>query len=366
MDSYHKQVTVLSPYSLSPNMVGVLMNLAWLIGDEVDLHLITGGDSLPSSVRRSYSLYRVPSSRLDQGGLGFAMKALNRYLRDNRPDLLMNVGQPFPLGVSVVLNGMRFGIPTLLRVTGNYMDEAKLKGGWRRLKTRVVHRYLLNFIYRQSSLAVPVGHYLAKRMIECGFEPEAVVPQPQPFNPEPFSPLYGQDKKERKIELGLRPDRSTILFVGRLTRKKGADRVQEIVQRVLPESNDFQFCLLGEGPYRDRFRRFETANVRCPGRIPRENVHRYFQVADLLLHPTRSDALPNVVLEALASETPVAASPVGEIPDYVGFTTTDVGEYVDYIISGKWKTGGPPEMLKKDKQKEVYMNLIKETIGRHG
>jgi len=44
-------------------------------------------------------------------------------------------------------------------------------------------------------------------------------------------------------------------------------------------------------------------------------VARYYQAADLYLHPARADTFPTTVLEALARGTPVVASAVGGIPE---------------------------------------------------
>ena len=44
---------------------------------------------------------------------------------------------------------------------------------------------------------------------------------------------------------------------------------------------------------------------------------RYYQAADLYLHPTRSDTFPTTILEALACGIPVVASAVGGIPEQI-------------------------------------------------
>jgi glycosyltransferase involved in cell wall biosynthesis len=46
-------------------------------------------------------------------------------------------------------------------------------------------------------------------------------------------------------------------------------------------------------------------------------VARFYQAADLYLHPARADTFPNTVLEALACGTPVVATAVGGIPEQV-------------------------------------------------
>ena len=46
-------------------------------------------------------------------------------------------------------------------------------------------------------------------------------------------------------------------------------------------------------------------------------VARYYQAADVYVHPSRADTFPNTVLEALACGTPVIASKVGGIPEQI-------------------------------------------------
>ena len=48
-----------------------------------------------------------------------------------------------------------------------------------------------------------------------------------------------------------------------------------------------------------------------------QQVARYYQAADLYLHPARADTFPTTILEALACGTPIVASAVGGIPEQV-------------------------------------------------
>ena len=48
-----------------------------------------------------------------------------------------------------------------------------------------------------------------------------------------------------------------------------------------------------------------------------KKVARFYQAADLYIHPARADTFPTTVLEALACGTPVVASAVGGIPEQI-------------------------------------------------
>lgn len=69
------------------------------------------------------------------------------------------------------------------------------------------------------------------------------------------------------------------------------------------------------------------------------NVYDYFRWCDLLIHPSDTEGLPRVVMEAMALKKPVIANAVGGVTDYVingytGFLThyNDVDEYVNKIL----------------------------------
>jgi glycosyltransferase involved in cell wall biosynthesis len=92
---------------------------------------------------------------------------------------------------------------------------------------------------------------------------------------------------------------------------------------------------------RDGFRARETINV---GRInEEEKLAHLFAAGDLFAAPFAEDNLPNVVLEALACGTPVAAFAAGGIPEAVeheknGFLApvgdaSDLGRGLAWILS---------------------------------
>ena len=57
--------------------------------------------------------------------------------------------------------------------------------------------------------------------------------------------------------------------------------------------------------------------VRWAGALPNAEVAEWYRAADVFVLPTRSEGTPNVVLECMASGTPVVASRVGGIPEVI-------------------------------------------------
>lgn len=73
-----------------------------------------------------------------------------------------------------------------------------------------------------------------------------------------------------------------------------------------------------------------------------KDVKPFFQNAHILVHPTYTEGLPRVIMEAMVHSVPVIANPVGGVNDYIldgytGFLTNynDIDDFVDKIIALK-------------------------------
>lgn len=73
--------------------------------------------------------------------------------------------------------------------------------------------------------------------------------------------------------------------------------------------------------------------------INKNNVIDFFKCADVVIHPSDTEGLPRVVMEAMILQKPVIANAVGGVTDYIldgftGFITkyNNVDDYVRYIM----------------------------------
>ena len=83
----------------------------------------------------------------------------------------------------------------------------------------------------------------------------------------------------------------------------------------------FQFVLVGSGSHQSKIRnQFSDEDVKLPRYIPRNQIGKYYGATTVYVHPSRSEGLPLVILEALQSGTPVVAREAGD----VGFVLEDV------------------------------------------
>jgi len=111
-----------------------------------------------------------------------------------------------------------------------------------------------------------------------------------------------------------------ILFAARLDPVKRPLLIADIAKELakLRPQRDFRFSVAGDGPEKRRFeqrvRRLGLSAVfDFRGQV--DDLAPLYAAADLVILPSRSEGVPLVVLEALASGRPVITSKVGSIPE---------------------------------------------------
>jgi len=118
-------------------------------------------------------------------------------------------------------------------------------------------------------------------------------------------------------------DRSGIVgYIGRLSEEKGVLNFINAIIPVLKERKDVSFMLCGKGSLSDEIRSLirnedVEAHVKLRGWVPHDDVPQYLNELKLVILPSVTEGLPNILLEAMACGTPVLATSVGAIPDVV-------------------------------------------------
>jgi glycosyltransferase involved in cell wall biosynthesis len=112
----------------------------------------------------------------------------------------------------------------------------------------------------------------------------------------------------------------SILFAARLDAVKRPLLVADIAKALmaLRPQGDFRVTVAGDGPERERFEPYVHKlglQARFDFRGQVDDLAPLYAACDVVILPSRSEGVPLVVLEALASARPVVASKVGAIPE---------------------------------------------------
>ncbi len=123
------------------------------------------------------------------------------------------------------------------------------------------------------------------------------------------------------------------LFVGRFERRKGMEELHQAIQKLRTSHAEFHFI----GPIPE-IKKIADSRVIYHGALDKQDaVRALFQTCDVLICPSYSEGMPNVILEAMASGLAILATDVGAINLLVGaengilFKLEDLNKLETYI-----------------------------------
>lgn len=229
-------------------------------------------------------------------------RAVGQILRRLEPDIVHAVGMP-PYRMTL---GWRRGIHlTTLRndCPADYPDQYGKRVG------PVLARLDLGLIRRQAARGEPfVVCSESLRQIyrtRCGLDFPCICNGVELA----LWPEAGPDRANLRARLGLPEEKILFVYGGGFIQRKNQ---QEAIEGFLKMKGraGAALVLLGEGPNLEPLRRTfgEAEGVLFPGRVT--NVSDYLRASDVYLTTSRSEGLPNGVLEAMACGLPVLASDI--------------------------------------------------------
>lgn len=113
---------------------------------------------------------------------------------------------------------------------------------------------------------------------------------------------------------------NVVTYVGRLSAEKGIINFARAIPLVASQHSDVEFVIVGTGillsKVEEELRDF-ASRVKIAGWIAHEKLPDFLNETKLLVVPSYTEGLPNIVLEAMACNTLVLATSVGGIPDII-------------------------------------------------
>jgi len=111
-------------------------------------------------------------------------------------------------------------------------------------------------------------------------------------------------------------------YIGRLSGEKGVQNFTQALPTILGDQKDLRVLIGGDGKLKESIETSlqeegVTARIDLPGWISHDDLPNYLNQLRLLVLPSYTEGLPNIMLEAMACGTPVLATPVGAIPDVI-------------------------------------------------
>ena len=153
---------------------------------------------------------------------------------------------------------------------------------------------------------------------------------------------------------------SFIGFIGRLSKEKGILNLVESIPNLLTQDNTLKFLIVGNG----------ELSIEIENTLKEKNLLKSIKLVNWIAHPDLPDCLnkikvivlpsytegvPNIILEAMACGTPVLANSVGGIPSIIK------NGYNGFLMSDN-----SPESITKNLLKVLNDEETIETISHNG
>jgi len=107
-----------------------------------------------------------------------------------------------------------------------------------------------------------------------------------------------------------------------MSEEKGIQNFADAIPTIVSDRQDLRILIGGDGQLKETIEaslqeKGLTHFVNFSGWISHGDLPRYLNQLSLLVLPSYTEGLPNIMLEAMACGTPVLATPVGAIPDVI-------------------------------------------------
>jgi len=236
--------------------------------------------------------------------------ALWRFLRSEQVALLCTHG--YKADILGVLAGRICGIPVVCFLRGFTAEDWKVR----------LYEALDRAFLRWATRIVCLTQAQAQRIaLNNAFRGRVQVVTNAIAVPK-ISPEDRKWAREAlRQRLGLPADRVVVACAGRLSPEKGTAHFVEAAARVNKDRLSATFVVFGDGPLRRQLEEQACSlglgqEIIFAGFLP--DLLRYFVGIDVLVNPSLSEEMPNVVLEAMAAGIPVVATDVGGVAEIAG------------------------------------------------
>ena len=244
-------------------------------------------------------------------------RGIERLAGDWRPDVI-HAHSPALCGLAGLRAARNLGIPFVYEIRAFWEDAAVGNGTGSEgsVKYRLT-RALENRVVAGADAVFTICHGLCDDLVTRGHDGSKIGISPNGVDLTLFGdPPPRDDALARQIGIAGGP---VIGFIGSFYDYEGLDDLIAAMPRLRERHPGAQLLLVGGGPMDEALRR-QAAQlgeaVIFTGRVPHDQVERYYSLVDVLAYPRKKSRLTDLVtplkpLEAMAERKIVAASDVG-------------------------------------------------------
>jgi glycosyltransferase involved in cell wall biosynthesis len=331
------------------NLGRAAANIGHALSSEFTTHLIATNARFAADMSTAYDAVHGTSKC---GSLLGEVTALQSYIQSYGPDALFQITNPPIHGNVVGILGKIHRTPFVYRYSGDRFYEHQVSRGVTKILHFGLNNVLGRFPLQLADACVTLGPKGKRRLKNRGVEQDDITIIPPVVDRDRFPVSTAESDSKKRIGL----------FVGRLSRRKGIETLERTLPEILQRRNDIEFVLVGKPQESFEIPAEYSHRVTVAGTVPPTEIPAYYERADFLVHPTLTEGLPRVVLEALASDIPPIARNVGDIAYATENTFQTDREFIRMVCDFESLNVDSSDPFTFDTQRNAYVKLFEELL----
>jgi len=257
-----------------------------------------------------YPTLRSVSVPLDFG------RKLDSIIRTGKFDIIHAHGHHYPITWMAIASASKYDLPCVLTLHGMFALNPTVFGGKTMLET-LFNKYAFTKILAKVNAVIGLTRQVTEYAMAFGERSTKYSTIPNGVDTDKYKENLKRKKAFRK-KYNLDENNIVILFCGRFERVKGAMEFATAISNIVNKTpTGLQIVMVGEGSLESKLKSIVDGlhQIQVLSWRPAEEIHELYIASDIFVIPSRFEALPIAMIEAMNAGLHVIYTAVGGIPD---------------------------------------------------
>jgi glycosyltransferase involved in cell wall biosynthesis len=266
-------------------------------------------------VKAYFPIGRIYPPVSNQGFILNVGSTISKILKEKNIDVMHAHGHHYYLTWRAISAAKKFGVPSILTLHG--LDALRCCNLIAKIGEEIFNRTIFRRELKNITSLIGLTPHITDYAKKYGFLSKNCFSIPNGVNYAIYSSnIQKKIIYRQKYKIGL--DKTVILFRGRFSQIKGVCELAEAAKQVVQKNQEAYFIFVGGGPLFSELTK-ALKPIRAQSKIfdwtPENIIHELYIASNIFVLPSKSEALPLTILEAMAAQLNIIATPVGGIPE---------------------------------------------------
>lgn len=245
--------------------------------------------------------------------IDFGLK-IRSIIRNGNFDIVHVHGHHYPISWIAINSAHKYGIPSVLTLHGMYALNPNVLGGKSRTED-FFNRYVFSKILSKTNAVIGLTEEVTNYAKRFGKDSTKYFTIPNGVNVAIYA-----DNLKRKIEYRrkyhINEFSTVVLFCGRFEQVKGIIEFSEAAKNIV-KKDGVEVVIVGGGSLEPTIQSIlkDVDGIHLLKWQPSEKIHELYIASDIFVIPSKFEALPLTIIEAMSAGLHILYTPVGGIPE---------------------------------------------------